>query len=130
MRWCDGVVWTASAPGSTNLWWYSRRVDYGLAKSLMDAGFPQIGKGSSIGSPEKLVWRISDRVYVPTLEELIDACGENFGSLDKRHDGWLARANGDQHCFAGTPAEAVARLWLTLSSPVQPAMSALGQKRT
>ena len=38
-------------------------------------------------------------------EELIDACGENFGSLDKRHDGWLARANGDQHCFAGTPAE-------------------------
>jgi hypothetical protein len=51
-------------------------VDYELAKSLMDAGFPQIGKGSSIGSPDKLVWRISDRVYVPTLEELIDACGE------------------------------------------------------
>src|SRR5262245_11207751 len=66
----------------------------------MDAGFPQIGKSSSIGSPDKLVWRISDRVYVPTLEELIDACGENFGSLDKRHDGWLARANGDQRCFA------------------------------
>jgi hypothetical protein len=89
-------------------------VDYELAKSLMDAGFPQIGKGSSIGSPDKLVWRISDRVYVPTLEDLIGACGENFGSLDKRHDGWLARANGDQGCFAGTPAETVARLWLTL----------------
>jgi hypothetical protein len=69
-------------------------VDYELAKSLMDAGFPQMGKGSSIGSPDKLVWRISDRVYVPTLEELIDACGENFGSLDKRYAGWLARANG------------------------------------
>ena len=91
-------------------------MDYELAKSLMDAGFPQIGKGSSIGSLEKLVWRISDRVYVPTLEELIDACGENFGSLDKRHDGWLARANEDQRCFAGTPAEAVARLWLTLKN--------------
>ena len=89
-------------------------MDYELAKSLMDAGFPQIGKGSLIGSLDKLVWRISDRVYVPTLEELIDACGENFGSLDKRHDGWLARANEDQRCFAGTPAEAVARLWLTL----------------
>jgi hypothetical protein len=25
-------------------------MDYELAKSLMDAGFPQIGKGSSIGS--------------------------------------------------------------------------------
>ena len=86
----------------------------------MDAGFPQIGKGSSIGSPDKLVWRISDRVYVPTLEELIDACGENFGSLDKRHDGWLARTNGDHHCFAGTPAEAVAHLWLTLQKQSSP----------
>ena len=62
-------------------------MDYELAKSLMDAGFPQIGKGSSIGSLDKLVWRSGDRVYVPTLEELIDACGENFGSLDKQHDG-------------------------------------------
>jgi hypothetical protein len=49
-------------------------MDYELAKSLMDAGFPQIGKGRLIGSLEKLVWRSSDRVYVPTLEELIDAC--------------------------------------------------------
>jgi len=80
----------------------------------MDAGFPQIVKGLLIGSPNKLVWRSDDRVYVPTLEELIEACGMNFGSLDKKHDGWLARANGDQRCFAGTPAEAVARLWLTL----------------
>jgi hypothetical protein len=34
-------------------------MDYELAKNLMDAGFPQIGKGSSIGSLDKLVWRIS-----------------------------------------------------------------------
>jgi len=95
-------------------------VDYELAKSLMDAGFPQIGKGSSIGSPDKLVWRISDRVYVPTLEELIGACGENFGSLDKQHGGWLARTNGDQHCVAETPAEAVARLWLALQKQSSP----------
>ena len=92
-------------------------MDYELAKSLMEAGFPQMGRGSSIGSPDKLVWRISDRVYVPTLEELIDACGENFGSLDKQHGGWLACANGgDRSCFAVTPAEAVARLWLTFKN--------------
>ena len=91
-----------------------RRMDYELAKSLMDAGFPQIGKGSLIGSPDKLVWRSGDRVYVPTLEELIEACGKNFGSLDKQHDGWLAYANYDQSCFAETPTEAVARLWLAL----------------
>ncbi len=89
-------------------------MDYELAKSLMDAGFPQTGKGSLIGSLNKLVWRSSDRVYVPTLEELIEACGENFCSLEKRHDGWLAYATCNQSCFAETPAEAVARLWLTL----------------
>ena len=89
-------------------------MDYELAKCLMDAGFPQIGKGRLIGSPSKLVWRSSDRVYVPTLEELIEACGNNFGSLDKQHGGWLACANYDQSCFAESPAEAVARLWLTL----------------
>ena len=91
-------------------------MEYELAKCLMDAGFPQIGKGRLIGSPNKLVWRSSDRVYVPTLEELIEACGMNFGSLDKRHDGWLASANYDQCCFAETPVEAVARLWLALQN--------------
>jgi hypothetical protein len=89
-------------------------VDYELAKSLMDAGFPQIGKGSLIGSPKKLVWRSGDRVYVPTLEEPIEACGKNFDSLDKRHDGWLAHASYDQSSFGETPVEAVARLWLAL----------------
>jgi hypothetical protein len=89
-------------------------MDYDLAKSLMDAGFPQIGKGSLIGPLNKLVWRSGDRVYVPTLEELIEASIDNFGSLDKQHHGWLASANVDQSCFAKTPAEAVARLWLAL----------------
>ncbi|HMF20559.1 MAG TPA: hypothetical protein VKG24_00315 [Pseudolabrys sp.] len=89
-------------------------MDYELAKCLMDAGFPQIGKGRLIGSPNKLVWRTGDRVYVPTLEELIEACGKNFGALDKEHDGWLASANCDQSCAGETPAEAVARLWLLL----------------
>ncbi len=91
-------------------------MDYELAKSLMDAGFPQTGKGSLTGSPNKLVWRSGDRVYVPTLEELIEACGESFGSLDKQHDGWLAYTNNDHGCFAETPAEAVARLWLSLQN--------------
>jgi hypothetical protein len=90
------------------------RMDYDLAASLMDAGFPQIGKGSLIGPMNKLVWRSGVRVYVPTLVELIEACGENFGSLAKQHGGWLASANFDQSCFAKTPAEAVARLWLAL----------------
>jgi len=56
-------------------------MDYDLAESLMNAGFPQLGKGSLIGPLNKLVWRSGDRVYLPTLEELIEACGENFVSL-------------------------------------------------
>jgi hypothetical protein len=95
---------------------YTRRVDYELAKILMNAGFPQSGKGRLIGSPDKLVWRTDDRVYVPTLEELIEACGKNFGSLDKQDVGWLASANCDHSCFGETPAEAVARLWLALQN--------------
>ena len=85
-------------------------MDYELAKSLMDSGFPQIGKGRL----DKLVWRSDDRVYVPTLEELIEACGKNFGSLNRRHAGWLAHASYDQSSFGETPVEAVARLWLAL----------------
>jgi hypothetical protein len=94
-------------------------MDYELAKSLMDAGFPQIGKGSLIGPLDKLVWRSGDRVYVPTLEELIEACGENFGSLDKKHYGWLAYAPYDQSYFAKTSVEAVAHLWLALHKRLQ-----------
>jgi hypothetical protein len=87
-------------------------MDYELAKSLMDAGFPQIGKGSLIGPLHKLVWRCGDRVYVPTLEELIEACGENFG-------GWLAYAPYDQSYFAKTSVEVVAHLWLALHKRLQ-----------
>src|SRR6476661_8877450 len=78
-------------------------MDYDLAESLMNAGFPQLGKGRLIGSPNKLVWRSGDRVYVPTLEELIEACGKNFGALDKQDVGWRACTNYDHSCFAETP---------------------------
>ena len=82
----------------------------------MNAGFPQSGKGRLIGSPDKLVWRTDDRVYVPTLEELIEACGKNFASLHKQDVGWLAFKDCDHSFFAETPAEAVARLWLALQN--------------
>jgi hypothetical protein len=38
-------------------------MDYDLAESLMDAGFPQIGKGSLIGPMNKLVWRSQCRYW-------------------------------------------------------------------
>ena len=91
---------------------------YELAKQLKDAGLHQAGNGSWIGPPDKLVWRGSDRIYVPTLEELLEACGDMFGGLDRQSAPeplWTAFSSKRDHRVIGsTPAEAVARLWLAL----------------
>lgn len=92
-------------------------MNYELAKELKDAGFPQGGKGLWLLPPDNLVGRRVDRVYAPTLEELLEACGERFTSLDQLYKSkaentyeqvWLA--NSIER--GSTPAEAVARLWL------------------
>ena len=100
-------------------------MDYDLAESLMDAGFQQIGKGSLIGPLDKLVWRSGDRVYAPTLEELIEACGDQFDSLERNSDKTFTAiySNGptgemlheDLQFKGQTPEEAVANLWLELN---------------
>lgn len=70
-------------------------ISYDLAKELKDAGFPQQGgrdvapiifsedlKFTSDTMPEAAL-------YYPTLEELIEACGEGFRDLEKDKDmGW------------------------------------------
>lgn len=81
---------------------------YDLAKQLKDAGFPWKEPSCSPGI-----------AYIPTLSELIEACG---GSLDlmmrpganiasKLHaeEFELVKARGS------TPEEAVANLWLVLN---------------
>ena len=94
---------------------------YELAKELKDAGFPQAGDGKWIVPPDQLVARKADRIYVPTLSELIKACGDDFRSLERGQDEerksyWLA-CKWDSVSWDGTtPEEAVARLWLALCS--------------
>ena len=51
---------------------------YDLANQLKHAGFPQSGDGKRVASPDTLVARRDDFAYVPTLEELIEACGQPF----------------------------------------------------
>jgi len=98
---------------------------YELAKELKDSGFPQGGNGAWIVPPDSLVSRNEDRVYVPTLEELIEACGEKFGSVgvqSRRGDSmaWEAKplmgVLPDQTLsrVGSSAAEAVALLWLAL----------------
>lgn len=59
-----------------------------------------------------------DGLKVPTLEELIEACGEGFHKLSKTGvwSTYGARSNGAVEIEVGAnPTEAVARLWLALN---------------
>ncbi len=104
-------------------------MNYDLAKELMDAGFPQGGKGSWTHPRDAIVIRSHDRVYAPTLEELIEACGNKFGALYTsfdRKNPWAASNQKPElidwqnlqsiHVNGATPTEAVARLWLALNA--------------
>lgn len=89
-----------------------------LAKKLKDSGFP--------GS-ERWAEPTSEVIYAgfqktePTLEELIEACGDNFCELKRDYHTKTWRAT--TYKFVGfdsltidseTPEEAVANLWLAL----------------
>lgn len=101
-------------------------MNYELAKRLKDAGFPQ-GQ-----------YRLGNRIYpntdeyeedgahIPTLSELIEACGDRFDYLERGVDGcWYAYhevfprddkdLSGDIFGKGSTACEAVALLWLALN---------------
>jgi hypothetical protein len=94
-------------------------MDYSLANELKNAGFPQGGRGRWTVDPNRIVVRSEDRAYVPTLEELIEACGDDFHGI-RRLDGGTWRCTrfselGVSIQNGKTPTEAVARLWLALN---------------
>jgi hypothetical protein len=103
-------------------------MNYELAKKLKEAGFANI------------LGRIPFRSYehngemhfyddsLPTLEELIEACGENFKQLNfhmnskRGHKRWTAKVRTNTipryaNYDGSTPLEAVANLWLATNSP-------------
>jgi hypothetical protein len=102
-------------------------MDYSLAKELELAGFqrPMFGRGSTVKKFPNKPYKAEgqDSAYNPTLEELIEACGERFNSLGVVDGQWWAaekpaglfidtfpsRTNGN------SVTEAVARLWLALN---------------
>ena len=75
-------------------------ISYELARKLHDAGFQS-----------------KDNAYIPTLEELIEACGDRFAMLGKNKDGWRSMSNGNfgANVEGTSPDEAVANLWLILN---------------
>ena len=113
---------------------------YKLAQKLKDAGFPQ-EYHDCVGDWEGNCVCHNDRwekdVMKPTLEELIEACGDGFRSLTYHSDKtkvngklkinnrrWMAKAGGrsvvsefPHRLFnARTPSEAVAKLYLALNN--------------
>ena len=108
-------------------------MDYKLAKKLKDAEFPFY---AIIGGDRVLCREVIDfcptfdaskgdsfdtqcHFLIPTLSELIEACGENFRCLDHLSDMNLWRAIPPQSInLVGegvNPEEAVANLWLKLN---------------
>lgn len=88
---------------------------YELAKKLKDAGYKQGGSPNTMYSPDQ-----KEIVYIPTLSELIKACGDDFSGLIINR-GPLSDVNTKWSCAGGrfiglgsTPEEAVANLWLSL----------------
>lgn len=103
---------------------------YELAKKLKDAGFPQGPYGNRTLEPQLVDPRrtvaeaMEQEAYAPTLEELIDACGDNFAWLHHsvKSKRWAVQDfiydedEGPHGGQGSTPTEAVARLWLALNS--------------
>lgn len=90
-------------------------MNYALAKELKEAGFPQTGNGEFIDAIGIGPVLGNNDVYVPTLSELIEACGEpiTLWIMSNRTD---AQKGGTEIMETGTtPEEAVARLWLALN---------------
>jgi hypothetical protein len=95
---------------------------YSEAKALKDAGFPQNGFG--------MYWYNNgwttypdvpeDSLYQPTLEELIEACGDRFKTLQKEYYAtkepiYFAFDRSENHTGKGSsPLQAVCNLYLAL----------------
>lgn len=110
-------------------------MNYELTKQLKDAGFPQEAvpeRGSFYALPVGYYthmleeWR-KDLIQpeipcrIPTLEEIIEACGDKFSSLLNEHGSW--RVYGIKVGFSGlqittkgaTPTEAMANFYIALN---------------
>lgn len=90
---------------------------YELAKELKDAGFPQKIKGNHITPSDEIIgYEQSFTAYLPSLSELIGACGNENFSLNEVNGKWICKGGEKYTAVVGnTPEEAVAKLWLALN---------------
>ncbi len=117
----------------------NKMLTYDLAKKLKDAGFPfrRIKGGESYGSnapqaedkkgdlygyldfnPEGKTEIGEQHFFVPSLSELIEACGKGLLQLVRNSSGWTAYPTDLSKTLAqsaSTPDQAVALLWFALN---------------
>ena len=98
-------------------------MNYELAKELKDAGFPQKPDGlgrwiDNFGQTYSAFAQANIKdALIPTLSELIEACGDGYFKLEHTQCVWHATTglvDGKPYGQGSTPEEAVARLWLAL----------------
>lgn len=115
-------------------------LSYKICKRLKDAGFPQYldtwdkiypeeseaffdKKKVNLNATPYLREAGEDEIKIPTLEELIEECGDRFSSLEatrKDEDiiGWCAydyAGDAFEEKKGDTPEEAMAILWLSIN---------------
>ena len=103
-------------------------IDYKLAKQLKEAGFLQKGKSGEHWAKGyqggkrttfiacSMMCGSKDECYIPTLSELIEACGDRFFELRKDPERWSCAGRVEGINFYGkTPDIAVAKLYLKLN---------------
>ncbi len=93
-------------------------ITYDLALKLKNAGFKQSGNGS-VTYGERFEEK---EVYMPTLSDIIETCGDEFWTLEYLIDpeditGWVAfrREYPDVGFHGLTAIEAVANLYIELN---------------
>lgn len=93
-------------------------LSYQTALKLKEAGFPQ--KHILVNLNGQMMCLCGSRdegdVHIPTLEELIEACGEHLFLLHReiKTKNWAAWGLDKFICDGNTPSEAVANLYLEL----------------
>lgn len=94
---------------------------YSLTKKLKSAGFTLIKDVAQTTREPMTVG--GEKVYLPTLSELIEACGDRFSSLTRSprntwYVSWVEKGGSVElvrDIEESTPEEAVANLWLKLN---------------
>jgi len=99
---------------------------YELLKRLRDSGFPlkpisvEIGKQITLDRPAVVFSKSNGDgrgeahlFYVPSLSDLVEACGERLESMSRVPDGWECNGGRNASVTQGpTLQDALAALWL------------------